>query len=92
MQVAYLAEEFADLSALGEDLGVGGFKGVLGVQGAFAPGRFAVGDLAEVAADVRQGRAVPQQPGGQRVPGLVGDVVTAEVKRLFAVEGVAPRM
>ncbi|GAA2986839.1 hypothetical protein GCM10020227_64540 [Streptomyces flavovirens] len=40
----------------------------------------AVGDLAEVTADVRQARAVPQQPGGQRVPGLVGDVVTAEVK------------
>lgn len=40
----------------------------------------AVGDLTEVTADVRQARAVPQQPGGQRVPGLVGDVVTAEVK------------
>jgi hypothetical protein len=40
----------------------------------------AVGDLTEVAADVRQARAMPQQPGGQRVPGLVGDVVTAEVK------------
>ncbi|OIJ95001.1 hypothetical protein BIV23_35680 [Streptomyces monashensis] len=40
----------------------------------------AVGDLAEVAADVSQGRAVPQQPGGQGVPGLVGDVVSAEVE------------
>lgn len=39
----------------------------------------AVGDLAEVAADVGQGCAVPQQPGGQRVPSLVGDVVTASV-------------
>ncbi|MBP2047817.1 hypothetical protein J2Z21_000739 [Streptomyces griseochromogenes] len=39
--IAYLAEEFAAPSALGEDLGVGGFEGVLGVQGAFAPGPFA---------------------------------------------------
>lgn len=40
----------------------------------------AVGDLTEVAADARQARAVPQQPGGRRMSGLVGDVVTAEVK------------
>ena len=39
----------------------------------------AVGDVAEVAADVGQARAVPQQAGGQRVPGLVGDVA-AEVE------------
>ncbi|WP_327433118.1 hypothetical protein [Streptomyces sp. NBC_01236] len=41
MQVAYLAEGFADPDALGEDLGVGGLEGALGVQGAFAPGRLA---------------------------------------------------
>lgn len=39
-----------------------------------------VGDLAEVAADVGQGRAVPQQPGGKRVPGLMGNAVSAEVE------------
>ena len=32
-----------------------------------------VGDVPEVAADVGEGRAVAQQAGGQRVPGLVGD-------------------
>ena len=32
-----------------------------------------LGDLAEVAADVGQARPGPQQAGGQRVPGLVGD-------------------
>lgn len=41
LQVAYLAEGFADPDALGEDLGVGGLEGALGVQGAFAPGRLA---------------------------------------------------
>jgi hypothetical protein len=33
LQVADLTEEFADAGALGEDLGVGGFEGVLGVEG-----------------------------------------------------------
>ena len=32
-----------------------------------------VGDVPEVAADVAEGRAVAQQAGGQRVPGLVGN-------------------
>ena len=42
LQVADLAEEFADAGALGEDLGVGGLEGVFGVQRAFAPGRLAL--------------------------------------------------
>ena len=40
--------------------------------------RHPVADLPEVTADVGQGRAMAQQAGGQRVPGLVGNVV-AEV-------------
>jgi hypothetical protein len=38
-QVADLAEELADAGALGEDLGVGGLEGVLGVQCPLPPGR-----------------------------------------------------
>jgi hypothetical protein len=37
-------------------------------------------DVAEVTADVVQPGAVGQQPGGQGVPGLVGDVAGAEVE------------
>ena len=40
LQVADLAEELADAGALGDDLGVGGFEGVLGVQRPLTPGRF----------------------------------------------------
>jgi hypothetical protein len=39
LEVADLAEEFADAGALGEDLGVGGLERVLGVQRPFPPGR-----------------------------------------------------
>lgn len=37
LQVAYLAKEFADPGAQGEDPGVGGLEGGLGVQGANVP-------------------------------------------------------
>jgi len=40
LQVADLAEEFADAGALGADLGVGGLEGVFGVECAFPPGGF----------------------------------------------------
>jgi hypothetical protein len=40
LQVADLAEEFADAGSLVEDLGVGGFEGVLGVERPFPPSRF----------------------------------------------------
>ena len=39
-------------------------------------GGVATVDLAQVAADVGQGRTMAQQAGGQRMPGLVSDVVT----------------
>jgi hypothetical protein len=39
LQVADLAEKFTDVGALGEDLGVGGLEGVLGVERPFPPGR-----------------------------------------------------
>lgn len=42
LQVPYLAEEFADAGALGEDLGLGGLECVLGVQRALAPRRLAL--------------------------------------------------
>ena len=38
LQVADLAEEFADAGALGEDLRVGGLEGVLGVERPLPPG------------------------------------------------------
>src|SRR5260370_20435489 len=44
-QVPDLAEEFADPGALLDDLGVGGFQRVFGVEGAFPPGRFLPGVL-----------------------------------------------
>ena len=43
LQVPDLAEELAEPGALLEDLGVRGFEGVLGVEGAFPPGRFLLG-------------------------------------------------
>jgi hypothetical protein len=45
LQVADLAEEFADAGALGEEFGVSGLERVLGVQRAFAPGRLALAAL-----------------------------------------------
>jgi hypothetical protein len=39
-EIADAAKENADASALGEDLGVGALKRVLGVEGPLTPGRF----------------------------------------------------
>ena len=39
-QIADAPEEFADASALSEDLGVGGLECVLGAEGPLTPGRF----------------------------------------------------
>jgi|GraSoi_2013_20cm_1033751.scaffolds.fasta_scaffold76096_1 hypothetical protein len=39
-QIADAAKEHADASALGEVLGVGALKRVLGVEGSLTPGRF----------------------------------------------------
>ena len=40
-QITDLAEKFTDAGALGEDLGMGGLEGLLGVKGPLAPGRLA---------------------------------------------------
>ncbi|MEV6425587.1 hypothetical protein [Streptomyces sp. NPDC051662] len=40
LQIAYLAEEFADAGALGEDLGMSGLEALFGVRGSLAPGCF----------------------------------------------------
>jgi hypothetical protein len=40
-QIADSPEELADASALGQDLGVGGLKRILSVEGPLTPGKFA---------------------------------------------------
>lgn len=39
LSIRTAAEELADVGALGEDLGVGGLEGVLGVERPLPPGR-----------------------------------------------------
>jgi hypothetical protein len=40
LQIADAAEEFAEAVALGKDLGVGGLKRILSVEGPLPPGQF----------------------------------------------------